>query len=185
MGILLLSAAWFIAPAMVSNMMPVVASKYEWLRALDRPIDHKRTFNGRRIFGNHKTYRGYVVGVSFAILTALLQYALADRYAFFRDLELLDAMTKSTYIVLGFMLGFGELTGDAIKSFFKRQFDIKPGQSWFPYDQLDYIVGALIFALPFGHLLIVEYAAVFAVGFGLHLITTAIGYVTGFRDAPI
>ena len=35
------------------------------------------------------------------------------------------------------------LGGDLIKSLFKRQVDIQPGQPWFPFDQCDWLIGVL------------------------------------------
>jgi CDP-diglyceride synthetase len=37
------------------------------------------------------------------------------------------------------------MTGDAVKSFFKRRLGITPGKSWFPFDQLDFVLGAILF----------------------------------------
>jgi CDP-2,3-bis-(O-geranylgeranyl)-sn-glycerol synthase len=44
------------------------------------------------------------------------------------------------------LLGFGALAGDSIKSFFKRRVGVKPGKRWFPFDQIDFVIGALAFA---------------------------------------
>ena len=43
------------------------------------------------------------------------------------------------------MLGFGALVGDAVKSFLKRRVSIKPGKPFFPWDQIDYTIGSLLF----------------------------------------
>ena len=41
------------------------------------------------------------------------------------------------------------MLGDAVKSFFKRSIGIASGRPWFPFDQIDFIIGGTIFALPF------------------------------------
>ena len=41
-------------------------------------------------------------------------------------------------------MGLGVLFGDLVKSFFKRRFNIKPGAPWFPFDQLDALIGGLL-----------------------------------------
>ncbi|MBW2995370.1 CDP-archaeol synthase, partial [Candidatus Woesearchaeota archaeon] len=48
-------------------------------------------------------------------------------------------------ILFGFLLGLGAMTGDLVKSFFKRRIGKKPGESWPVFDQLDYVIGALLF----------------------------------------
>jgi CDP-2,3-bis-(O-geranylgeranyl)-sn-glycerol synthase len=45
---------------------------------------------------------------------------------------------------LGFLLGFGALSGDLIESFFKRRLNMPSGWLWAPFDQLDWIIGAVI-----------------------------------------
>lgn len=42
-------------------------------------------------------------------------------------------------------MGFGVLFDDLVKSFFKRRRGIAPGAPWFPFDQLDALVGGLLF----------------------------------------
>ena len=41
---------------------------------------------------------------------------------------------------------FGALFGDIIESFFKRRIGKNRGENWIPFDQLDFIVGVLIFS---------------------------------------
>jgi hypothetical protein len=55
---------------------------------------------------------------------------------------------ETNIVLIGLLLSIGALTGNTLKSILKRQAGIKPGVSWFPYDEVDYIVGALIFTLP-------------------------------------
>ena len=51
-------------------------------------------------------------------------------------------------VLLGFLMGFGVLLGDSVESFFKRRRGIKPGKSWFPWDQLDCMIGGVAMILP-------------------------------------
>jgi len=41
---------------------------------------------------------------------------------------------------------FGALIGDIVESFFKRRIGKVRGQDWIPFDQLDFILGALFFS---------------------------------------
>lgn len=131
---LIISTFWLFLPAGIANMSPVL---FKWLPFLNYPVDFYQTCRQKRIFGDHKTFRGLVVGIMMAIITVYLQKKFPTAYA------LID-YNKINTIYLGVLLGGGALLGDLIKSFFKRQFNVLPGLSWMPYDQLDWIIGALV-----------------------------------------
>jgi CDP-2,3-bis-(O-geranylgeranyl)-sn-glycerol synthase len=86
---------------------------------------------------------------------------------------------------MGASMGFGALAGDAIKSFFKRQMSVPSGESWFPFDQIDYIVGGLIMSVPFVQLKLSEYIIISIVWFVIHPIATFIGWLLKLKDSPI
>jgi CDP-2,3-bis-(O-geranylgeranyl)-sn-glycerol synthase len=44
-------------------------------------------------------------------------------------------------------MGVGALAGDATESFFKRRRGIERGRPWPGFDQLDFLVGAWVFAI--------------------------------------
>jgi CDP-2,3-bis-(O-geranylgeranyl)-sn-glycerol synthase len=50
---------------------------------------------------------------------------------------------------LGLSFGVGAMTGDSVKSYFKRRRGVPPGAPWIPFDQLDFVLGALLFVAPF------------------------------------
>lgn len=142
----LLQCLYFMLPAYIANMAPVFARKFGIFKFLSRPVDGGRTFRGKPIFGAHKTWRGFAVGVAAAIAIAWLQYFL---YAipFFKKISLINYL-EMHWCLLGFLLGFGALFGDLIKSFFKRRTSLAPGAPWIPFDQIDFAFSALIFAAP-------------------------------------
>ena len=172
-------------PAMVANMMPVIGRYMRFLDVFDKPIDGSRTLRGKPLFGRNKTYRGFIVGISGALVVGVGQYALAQSSEAVRSIEMVDNLTISTYMVLALLLSIGALVGDATESMIKRQLEIKPGGTWFPYDQLDYVFGALIVAAPLAQLEGIEVMMAIFVGFFLHPVTTLIGYRLGIREKPI
>src|SRR3989344_4567788 len=117
---------YLMIPAYIANMVPVFARKIPW----HTPLDFGKTFRGRRIFGDHKTIRGLIVGI---VAGTLLGVGISQLYWPFEFSPVLWSILAST----------GALLGDAIKSFFKRQIGIASGQSWMPFDQIDYSIGAL------------------------------------------
>jgi CDP-2,3-bis-(O-geranylgeranyl)-sn-glycerol synthase len=130
-------------PAYLANMAPVFATKlfgnkYAW------PLDFGKTYKDKEILGKNKTWRGLIAGIAVAIAIIYLQTYLYN-FNFFKNLSLFDyqAIDKISY---GFLFGLGVILGDAVKSFFKRRTNQKPGARWFFWDQLDFL-GALILIL--------------------------------------
>lgn len=168
------TALLFFLPAGVSNMFPVFASKLPLLRRYNAPLDFGKTYLGRPVFGKNKTWRGLISGILAGTLAGWIIHGL-----FFNDGGL------SHYLILSAAMSAGALIGDALESFFKRQRGIESGKAWFPFDQTDYIVGGLLFTLPFGGTSLEIVIWVFAIYFGLHLFSSYIGYLLGLKDQPI
>lgn len=118
---LVVQALWFILPAYFANGIPVLIGKFfkgKW------PIDlGKKMKDGQPIFGPGKTWPGFLIAVGVGTLIGLLQ---SRPFA-------------------GFLLAFGALSGDLVKSFFKRRLNMARGKSWPIADQLDFVIGALLF----------------------------------------
>src|SRR5687768_2798112 len=128
---IILETIWLLLPAGVANTVPVLAAKYNWLPALNRPL-HVRSL------GSHKTWRGLVFGIIFGSIAGFI---------------------LGHGLVFGAALGFGALAGDAVKSFCKRRLNIAPGKSFPVFDQIDYVIGALViasffFSLTFFHIIV-------------------------------
>lgn len=129
---------YFMLPAYFANMAPVMVKK---IRLFDFPVDFGKKVNGSRVLGSHKTFRGFVFGIIFAVVIAYAQFLLYN-VEFFRSLSF---FAYERWLLLGFLMGFGALAGDAVKSFFKRRIGIKPGAKFIPFDQIDFVLG--VFAL--------------------------------------
>jgi len=156
---------YLMIPAYVANMAPVLARKIPW----NTPMDFGLSLGGVRIFGDHKTWKGFIIGVVIAVLVGL---GLSHIYWPFE----FSAITWSL------AAGAGALLGDAIKSFFKRRVGIKSGQPWIPFDQLDYSVGAIalgstVFFIGWLNSLIVIVVNVLG-----HIVVNHSAYYLGIRD---
>jgi len=126
-----------------------LASRFS--RRLAIPLDLGRTYRGRRIFGDNKTLRGFVVMVPAAGASFLLLGSLAARHP---DLSLrLWPLGPSSYALLGLWAGLGFMLGELPNSFLKRQLGIPPAGApertplkpiFFLVDRLDSIVGMLV-----------------------------------------
>jgi len=78
-------------------------------------------------------------------------------------------------LMLGVVFGIGALLGDAAKSFIKRLFRIRPGVSWLPFDQIDWIVGMFVAIYPYVRISYDKVILCFVIGFILHIISKIIG----------
>jgi len=86
---------------------------------------------------------------------------------------------------LGTLSGLGALAGDAIKSFFKRQVNVPPGKSWVPFDQIDYIVGGIVFTMFYIRLTPMDYLWLFLLWSLMHPFTTFLGFVLRLKKSPL
>lgn len=178
-------ALWFFLPAGIANVAPIIAAKAPGLRKWETPIDLGREYRGKRIFGAHKTWRGFAVGIVAGTITlAIQQYLVGEVTWIHAWTDQVDYQALPT-LIMGPLFAIGALGGDAIESFFKRQRGIKPGKGWFPFDQTDYIIGGAIATMPFVSLSILQYAWLLVLWLLVHMISTVIGYYTGFKDSPL
>jgi hypothetical protein len=127
-----------------------------WLRSaasrrMMMPVDGGLRFRERRLFGENKTVRGFIVMVpaasaSFVVL-AWLGRTLAPSLA-----AELWPLSPAGYAAFGAWAGLGFMLGELPNSFIKRQLDIAPGAAprssgaaalSFVADRIDSIVGML------------------------------------------
>ena len=189
-----LIALWLMLPAYLSNMLPVFVGG-------GRPIDGGRVWkDGKRVLGDGKSWRGLLLApLVAALLTGVLQWlavntAWGSRYGF-------PAWGPfPAWFLLAYLLGLGALTGDAVESFFKRRTGRGRGDRWFPFDQLDFVVGGLVFGLVAGlamqatgltdgnlFLQLFTWPRLLVIVLltpALHLLVNFIGYKIGAKDVP-
>lgn len=144
MGLIIAQALFYFLPAYIANASTIILAHFKILESLNKPIDRNYIFKGQPLFGSTKTYRGFVGGTFFGILIVFLQ-ALLFSFSPQSHFLFLFPYQLPNILLLGFLLGFGLLCGDLIKSFFKRRRGIKSTNPFVPFDQLDFL-GALILA---------------------------------------
>ena len=171
----LLRCFYLMLPAYFANMAPVIVRK---INLLAFPIDFNKKINNKSILGRNKTFRGLIFGVIFAIIVAYLQFLLYNA-GLLREISFFD---YKNWLLLGFLMGFGALTGDLVKSFFKRRIGISPGEKFIPFDQTDFVVGALFFIMPVFDLSFKIFAASLLLSFALHITVNHIAFYLGIRN---
>ncbi len=167
---------YLILPGLFANMAPVLVKKIPFL---DYPVDFNCTLYGEPLFGKHKTYRGFFFGILFAIFIMWIQQMLYQ-YSFFQGISLMNYSATNIWLV-GFLIGFGVLFGDLVKSFFKRRLRIALGARWFPWDQVDGLIGGLVFLslVYFPGWTAVAYLILLVII--LHTVLNRLGYLLGLK----
>lgn len=137
---IIVQALWFILPAYIANGSAVLVGG-------GKPIDFGKTWkDGRRILGDGKTWRGLLSG-AFLGMTGGFGLSIVAIYANNSDFKFLGLSDFGKFPLMIPIIGsicFGALFGDIIESFLKRRVGKERGQDWIPFDQLDFIVGALL-----------------------------------------
>lgn len=167
-----LELLWFMAPAYAANMAPPFV---RFWRGWNRPIH-------ARWLGDHKTVVGYLAGVLAALAAIALQALL--HHAFPAGIGP-DPLVDYTYWPwLGLAFGAGAMTGDSMKSFFKRRRRVPPGAPWIPFDQLDFAVGALLLVAPFADIGWVDVLVLLAVTFIGDILVNHASWRLGIKRGP-
>lgn len=165
---------WVVLPAYVPNSVAVVVGG-------GRPIDGGRRWRGNRLFGDGKTWRGFVGGVLGGFVVASALTALGPWLA----------PTFPTFpVVPRLTLPLGAMLGDLCGSFLKRRTGRERGAPFPVVDQLGFLVGALVLSLwlaPGWTLATVTppVLAVLVLSTPLvHLGTNVTAYLLGFKREP-
>lgn len=141
---LILEAVGFYLPAYVANMMPIFFDKLGLLKSWAVPIDGGRKLGKNEIFGSHKTWRGLVAGVFGGFLSVFF-LTVGDALLKGWDIKIWLNLILFTSVTWGAGMGAAAILGDLLKSFFKRRLNIKNGQPFIPFDQIDFAIGAIIY----------------------------------------
>lgn len=158
---LIIEAIKFIFPAYCANGAPVIGGGG---RALDFG---KNFFDGKRIFGTNKTFRGFFFGLVIGAGVGFVEFLLFNYPFWFCLLSPLGAL-------------LGDLTG----AFLKRRLGISPGGLLPIVDQVDFVVGALIFCYPLGILTWQLALIVLVITPPIHLFTNFIAYKLKLKKNP-
>ena len=176
-----LQVLWFFVPAYLANMSPVLVQG--WFQRLATPIDGGRSFRGKRILGDHKTWRGLLAGI--VVGCRHLRAAAPASRRGIRDQSLRWSTMPTIPVLPGFLMGLGTGVGDAVKSFFKRRVGIVPGASWPVFDQLDFFAGAYLFVSAVHVPPVLPTLACLPIVLAGSIAVTATGWALGLKEAWI
>jgi hypothetical protein len=154
------------------------------------PLDGGARLRGRRVFGDNKTVRGFIVMIPAAAVAFVSLFA-AIAISVPNVATNLWQLSMRGYAVLGAWAGLGFMLGELPNSFVKRQLDVAPGQSprgrtaalvSFIVDRLDSIIGMLLaitLAAPTPWL---TWAFVILIGPAIHFAFSVLLYRIGVKE---
>ncbi len=153
------------------------------------PIDFgKYAWDGRRLIGDGCTWRGLIGGGLLGTIVGGLLGFLAD-WGIASELFYISSSQMTIFsgnmvqgLVIGFLLGFGALIGDAIGSFIKRRMNFERGKPVPLLDQLDFVVFALLFVSLVVHLSWQMIVIILFVSIFLHLGANIFAYLINIKD---
>jgi len=171
-------ALWAMLPAYLPNNAAVLAGG-------GRPIDGGRTLGDRRLLGDGKTWRGTAAGTAAGVALAVSLDALAGRAG-----AVVGVSLPGFPLAAALGLALGAMVGDVAASFLKRRSGRERGAAFPGLDQLDFVVGALVFAAVGAPewftttFTPARLAVVVVVTPALHVGTNVAAYALGLKDEP-
>jgi CDP-diglyceride synthetase len=180
-------ALWLLAPLLFAAAVMGFVIRRDLLRWARRPIDGGREFRGRRVFGDHKTWRGVLVAVVSAAAFAGLQgHVVGDATG---SLGVVD-WREVPPVAFGALMGLGAMLGELPNSFVKRRVGIAPGKTtsggwsvlFYVWDQVDLVFGAWALTWWWVRSSALLIAASFAVALIAHPLVSLVGWLVGARQ---
>lgn len=169
----LIALLYLFLPAFVANSTPVVMCHVPVLKDWNTPVHAKW-------FGTHKTYRGFLLGVLFGVIVSMLQFMLRD-IGIFASISFFHSTLEQS-ILVGFLISFGALAGDAAESLIKRRMHIAPGRALPYWDGADYMIGSILFLSPVYLVPVSGMLFLLVIGPLLSLCANCISYCLGLKE---
>ena len=166
--------------------------KINILKCINKPMDFNKKFiDGKRIFGDHKTWKGFLGYIFFNILFSIILGYIWK----ISDLEKLNYFYvnhNNTFIYnlfIGFLLGLFYVLFELPNSFIKRRLDIKPGKTingskkvfFIIFDQADSVFGVALVVWLFYPIGIWIYLLFIVFGTITHLVVNMMLYFLHLR----
>lgn len=160
-------------------MTPSLTASLNVFNSFGKAIDNNKQFKGKPLLGNHKTWRGFVLGPMAGILILFIQKWLFNNYTLAKEISLLNY--QEIGLSFGLLMIFGAVFGDLFFAFIKRRLDLKPGAKFMPFDQTNYVLGAWFFLSLFSKVQInvSVWITLLILTFIIHITATQIGFKIG------
>lgn len=143
-------------PAIFTGIMVMIWCKIPLLNILKKPMDNnKNWFDGKRLFGDNKTWKGFMGYIIFGGITTVIWGAVCSGNLFLQEHNYLYFCYQNTLIynlLTGLAIGLAYALFELPNSFIKRRIGISEGKStkgitkiiFIFIDQADSIFGCVL-----------------------------------------
>lgn len=179
-------------PLILAGVFNMIFTKTSIYKKLKFPIDNGKTLSdGKRIFGDNKTWIGFASMVLFSIFFQVIWGKLTGYFNFENNNELyiIYENTICFNILIGFLFGFTYMLCELPNSFIKRRIDIIPGKTdkgikgilFFVIDQIDSLIGVFFVLMLFNGMSLSRYFLYLCIGALTHIIINLILFCLKIR----
>jgi len=149
-----LAAVYLFLPAYFANGSPVILGGGE-------PLDGGRKWlDGKPFLGSHKTVKGTLLGFAVGAVVGVLQGNPLG----------------------GALQSVGAVAGDIVASFFKRRWNLRPGESMPLVDQLDFITFAVLLSYPVQRTSVEAMLVILVLTVPIHYIVNYISWLLRLKE---
>ena len=151
-----LDTVYLFLPAYFANASPVVLGGGE-------PLDGGRKWlDGKPFLGSHKTVKGTLLGIVVGAVVGVLQGNPLG----------------------GALQSLGAVAGDIVASFFKRRWNLSPGESMPLVDQLDFITFAVVLSHPVQRTPLEAVLVILVLTVPIHYAVNYVAWLLGLKENP-
>ncbi|MFD3259566.1 CDP-archaeol synthase [Paenibacillus lentus] len=187
--------------SMLVTAVPIISAticnmfflKTPWFQALNKPMDNYKTLqDGKRLFGNNKTWRGFWGMVFFSALCCVLWGFIGQLSPAIESYNLLYAHYSNNVvynIIIGGLLGIAYGVFELPNSYLKRRIGIQPGKSKYNavgilfiiVDQIDSLIGCILVLSLVYPMSFIYYMAYVILGGIVHISLSSLFYFMKLR----
>lgn len=176
----------------LAGVLNMVFTKTGFYKRHNSPIDRGICLSdGKRLFGDNKTWAGFISMIVLCTLLQLLCGALnsAAGWEGHNDLYRVYANTPLYNLLIGFLFGLAYALLELPNSFIKRRLNIDPGKTkkslvgalFFVIDQIDSMIGVTLVIYLFSDIPPIGYFQYLLMGGVNHALINAILYLVKIR----
>jgi len=182
-----------LAPCILAGILNMLWCRTSVCRSCASPIDRGRKLrDGRRIFGDNKTFAGFFGMIVCGCISQLLWGYLCGISEFFENRNYVYGSCPNTpgfNLLLGGLTGFAYVLFELPNSFIKRRLDIPSGKTvrgikgavFFAVDQIDSLLGVVLVISFFYPMPVWQYWLYILLGAGTHIAVNSVLYLLKIR----
>ena len=189
---LLLKMYLTMSPLILAGISNMVFTKTNIYKKLRKPIDNNKILkDGQRVFGDNKTWIGFLSMILFYCIFQVLFGILCNHFNIntYNELYNIQSNTILFNFIFGLIAGFVYMILELPNSFIKRRLNIPSGKtvsgikgiSFFIIDQIDSLVGVMLLLTLFSNIGFIGYIRYLFMGAITHIFINLILYLLKVR----